>query len=752
MRRRTLVIGGLLGVGALVVGYWFAHPRDRLGSRRTFPPGRNEAALNGWVRIADDGRVIVAAPRAEMGQGVQTMLAQLVADEMDARWQDMTVEAAPDDPVYRNVEILLESVPFSPEQSGPVPNAARWAAGRLAGVLGLSATGGSTSTRDAWLPLRYAGAAARAVLLQAAARRSGRPLDDLVTNQSAVYDREGEMVATYGELVRSAGAIDPPPRVVLKPRQQLQVVGRPMPRLDIPDKVRGAAVFGVDVRPPGLLYAAIRHCPVLGGTLKSVTEPSAGLPRGIRAVVQLRNAVAVIADSWWRAERLLADENTTSGLKIEWLPGPTATYDSAKLWAELDSLAATAEPDFSRRVARRAPGSPLIDPPRRIEATYRAPYLAHATMEPMNCTALVQPRRIELWLPTQSTSLARRVAARVGDVEVSEVTVNGTLLGGGFGRRAEMDVVREAVAIARTVPGTPIQLLWSREEDFGQDYYRPMALGLMACGIDAEGAIAEWRTRVIGQSASSQYARRNLRMPETDMPDPNSVETPAYGFPETTIEAVVPRLPVPVGYWRSVGHSHTAFFEECFLDEVAHALGKDPLALRRALLQGQPRHLAVLRRLEQATGWGSRPPPAGRALGLALRASFGSVVGQVAEVSVNAGQIRVHRVTCAIDCGPVVNPAIVRAQMQGGIIFGLTAALCGEITLKGGAVEQRNFPDYPMLGLADAPDIDVHILDSESSEIGGAGEPGTPPIAPAVGNALFALTGTRLRSLPFRLP
>lgn len=749
MRRRTMLIGGLMGAGSLIVGYWFSYQRDRLGDRRTFPAGRNEAALNGWVKIAEDGRVIVAAPRAEMGQGVHTMLAQLVADEMDARWEDMTVEAAPDDPVYRNVEILLESVPFSPEETGLVPDAARWAATRLAGVLGISATGGSTSTRDAWLPLRYAGAAARSMLLQAAARRSGRAVTELTTGQSAIYGRDGEMVATYGELVHWAAVVAPPPRVTLKTRQQLQIIGRPMPRLDIPDKVRGTAEYGIDVRLPGMLYAAIRHCPVHGGTLKSVTQPSGGLPAGFRAIVPLRNAVAVVADSWWRAERFLATGGDGE-LKIDWAHGPAAAYDSAKLWAELDTLAKRIAPDFSRHVSRRPAGSPTVETPRRLEAVYRAPYLAHATMEPMNCTVLAQPKRIELWLPTQATSLARRVAARVGDVALNQVIVHGTLLGGGFGRRAEMDLVREAVVIARAVPGTPVQILWSREEDMTQDYYRPMAVGLMACGIDAQGAIAAWRTRLISQSATSQYSRRNLRMPETDWPDPNSVETPAYAFPEITVEAIVPRLPIPVGYWRSVGHSHTAFFEECFLDEVAHALGKDPLALRRQLLHDQPRHLAVLQRLELAAGWG-RPAPAGRARGLALRASFGSVVGQVAEVSVTAGQIRVHRVICAIDCGPVVNPAIVRAQMQGGIIFGLTAALHGEITISAGAVEQRNYADYSMITLADAPEIDVHVLDSQHPQVGGVGECGTPPIAPAVGNALFALTGKRLRALPLRL-
>jgi isoquinoline 1-oxidoreductase beta subunit len=751
MRRRTVVIGGLLGAGTLIVGWWFAHTRDRLGNRQILPAGRGEVALNGWIKIAPSGRIMIAVPRAEMGQGIHTTLAQLAAEELDARWADVAVVDPPEHEIYRNVEILVDGLPFSPEETGRDVAAARWAATRVGGILGYSATGGSTSTRDAFRPLRIAGASARAVLLTAASRRAGVPETELVTAESEVRLQDGSLVARYGDLVGGLSGITPPLRVPLKRPTEYRLIGQSLPRLDIADKVRGAAVFGIDVRPPGMLYAAVKHCPVLGGTLRSIESPADRLPAGILGIVPLGNAIAVVGTSWWQANELLSRTDAT-GLKVEWEPGPAGALDSASLRKRFEALTREGEPVLTRS-RRRAAAAPEQRPElRRIEEIYEAPYLAHATMEPMNCTARFDGGgNLEIWMPSQSASLVRRTAARAGEIDATRVTVHTTYLGGGFGRRAEMDLVRQAVVVARTMPGSAVQVLWSREEDMRHDYYRPMAMCRLAAAVEADGTIAEWRVRLVGQSASSQFAKRNLQLPESGRPDNNSVENPAYAFADYTLEAVVPDLPVPVGFWRSVGHSHTAFFEECFLDEVAHLVGKDPLALRRELLQQKPRHLAVLDRVARESGWGEALP-AGRARGLALRASFESIVAQVAEVSIEGGTIRVHRVTCAIDCGPVVNPAIVAAQMQSSIIFGLTAALHGEITLRGGMVEQANFPDYDMVRLADAPRMDVHIVDTGAGKIGGVGEPGTPPIAPAVGNAIFALTGQRLRSLPFRLP
>jgi isoquinoline 1-oxidoreductase beta subunit len=352
-------------------------------------------------------------------------------------------------------------------------------------------------------------------------------------------------------------------------------------------------------------------------------------------------------------------------------------------------------------------------------------------------------------MPNQAASLVRTTAARAANIGSDRVVVHTTYLGGGFGRRAEMDLVREAVLIAREMRGTPVQLIWSREQDIQHDFYRPMGLALLSAGLDEAGAISEWRTRFVSQSPSSQFLARNVGLPETGEPDPTSTENPPYRFADYKMEAIVPSLPIPVGFWRSVGHSQVAFFEECFLDEIAAATRIGPLALRQRLLRERPRHLAVLDRVARESGW-YQPPQSGRALGMALHASFGSIVAQVAEISVTDQRIRVHRVACAVDCGPVVNPAIVEAQVRSGINYGLSAALFGEITFDKGRVQQGNFADYDALRLADAPRIDVHIVDTGADYVGGAGEIGTPPIAPAVGNAYFALTGQRLRSLPFR--
>ncbi|MCW5746813.1 MAG: xanthine dehydrogenase family protein molybdopterin-binding subunit [Alphaproteobacteria bacterium] len=749
LTRRKLIVGGTLGAGALVVGYWFAHERDRLGDRTMFAAGSGEVALNGWVKIARDGGIVVAVPRAEMGQGVHTTLAQLVADEMDARWSDVRVEDPPESGVYRNVEILLDGLPFSPEQTGMVVDGAHWVGRKLMGVLGVVATGGSTSTRDAWEPMRLAGASARELLLRAAARKFGLPQGELSTAEGEVRGRDGRPLARYGDLLAAIGELAPLADVPLKTPSAFKIIGTSAPRLDVAHKVNGKAVFGTDVRPPGLLYAAVKNCPTFGGSLKSVTPPAGALPRGVKKIVELPDAVAVVADSWWRAQKLLDD-----GLRIVWEDGPNAKVDSETLWREYESQARSG----ARKESRVNGDAGLLGRnPQRLEAVYRAPYLAHATMEPMNCTAKLDDTGLEIWMPNQSPSLMRYVAAKAADLPQAKVTVHTTLLGGGFGRRAEVDLVRQAVAVARAVRGSPVQVLWSREEDVQHDYYRPMALASLAAALPPHGAAGAmgdaiaWDAVLVGQSASSQFTSRLLGISEPGDPDPNSIENLPYAFGFHRLSTVVPVGAVPVGFWRSVGHSHTAFFDECFLDEIAQALGKDPLALRRELLGDKPRHLKVLDTAAREAGWGM-PLPAGQGRGVALRASFASIVAQVAEVAVEGATIRVKRVSCAIECGQVVNPDIVKAQMQSGIAFGLTAALYGEITIKNGRTQQSQFTDYPMLRLPEMPEISVTVISSKEAAMGGVGEPGTPPIAPAVANAIFAATGKRLRSLPLRLP
>jgi isoquinoline 1-oxidoreductase beta subunit len=744
LTRRKAIIGGMLGGGLLSVGFWFVRERDRLGSRTLFNVKADEAGLNGWVKIARDNSVIVAVPRAEMGQGIQTALAMLVAEEMDARWEQVRVEDPPEDGVYRNAEILIDSLPFSPEETGTTVDMAHWVAGKLSGVLGVLATGGSTATRDGWLPMRMAGAVARDLLLRAASRKAGLPVAQLTVSEGEVRRNDGSRVATFGELVDFVGDLSTMPQPPLKQPSAFKLIGKPQPRLDIPAKVTGTATFGIDVRLPGLLYAAVRNAPTFGGRANGFTVKGS-LPKGVETVIVVPGGIAAIGSSWWRANKLLKE-----GIDVQWQAGPEPTLDSATLWKRYEELMETGKPALTRTLGNE--GKPAKA--QTVEATYRAPYLAHTPMEPMNCTARVAKSGVDVWMPNQSPTLMRLAAAGTAHVRQADVTVHTTFLGGGFGRRAEVDLVRQAVTCALAVSERPVQLLWSREEDIRHDCYRPMALARWRAELDvSQGApkLASVAKRQVAQSPSDQFGARAAGLPAQGKPEGNAVENPPYAFPFYRLDAVVADGSVPVGFWRSVGHSHTAFFDESFIDELALALKKDPFEFRRELLADKPRHLKVLETAAREAGWGQKLPP-GSGRGIALRASFGSIVAQVAEVSVPDGQtLQVKRVTCAIDCGPVVNPAIVRMQMESGIIYGLSAALYGEITLADGAVEQANFPDYDAVRLADAPVMSVHLVDGGSSFIGGVGEPGTPPIAPAVANAVFAATGQRLRSLPLRL-
>jgi isoquinoline 1-oxidoreductase beta subunit len=741
--RRKAIIGGIVGGGLLGVGFWFARERDRLGSRRLFNVKPGEAGLNGWVKIARDNSVIVAVPRAEMGQGIQTALAMLVAEEMDARWEQVRVEDPPEDGVYRNVEILVDTLPFSPEETGTVVDMAHRVAGKLGGVLGVLATGGSTATRDAWLPMRMAGAVARDLLLRAASRKAGLPVTDLIVSEGEVRRKDGSRVATFGELVDFVGDLSAMPAPPLKQPSEFKILGKPQPRLDIPAKVAGTATFGIDVRLPGLLYAAVRNAPTFGGQASGF-KVKGSLPKGVETVVIVPGGIAAIGSSWWRANKFLKE-----GIDVQWQAGPEPKLDSATLWKRYEELMETGKPALTRTLGDESKPAKT----RTVEATYRAPYLAHTPMEPMNCTARVAKSGVDVWMPNQSPTLMRLAAAGTAHVRQADVTVHTTFLGGGFGRRAEVDLVRQAVTCALAVPERPVQVLWSREEDVRHDCYRPMALVRWRAELDVSQALpklASITKRQVAQSPSDQFGARAAGLPAQGKPEGNAVENPPYAFPFYRLDAVVADGSVPVGFWRSVGHSHTAFFDESFVDELALALKKDPFDFRRDLLADKPRHLKVLETAAKEAGWG-KPLPPGSGRGIALRASFGSIVAQVAEVSVPDGQtLQVKRVTCAIDCGPVVNPAIVRMQMESGIIYGLSAALYGEITLADGAVEQSNFPDYDAVRLADAPVMAVHLVDGGSSFIGGVGEPGTPPIAPAVANAVFAATGKRLRSLPLR--
>jgi isoquinoline 1-oxidoreductase beta subunit len=575
------------------------------------------------------------------------------------------------------------------------------------------------------------------------------PAEELKVADGVVSHASGRF-ASYGELARAAAAT-PPGEVRLKRPADWRVIGKSAPRMDLPAKVDGSARFGLDVRLPGMRFAAVRLCPMLGGQPGRVDAKAALALPGVQRLVMLpayagsTAGFAVIADDSWRARQAV------EAVEVEWRQRPSGALDSDAIRRELEQAVRTGSGHLFHGQGDAEHGAG--EGARAIEAWYSAPFLAHATLEPMNATALVSEAGVEVWAPTQVPQICREMAARVAGVPVGKVGVHVTLLGGGFGRRLEADHVAQAVRVAMDMPGVPVQLLWSREEDTTHDFYRPMQMARLRAGIDAGGTPQSLQIKSAGDAISPRWLERGMPAlaAPVDVPDRTASEglfDHPYRFAHQRIEHVFTRSGVPVGFWRSVGHSHNAFFMECFIDELAATLGRDPLDFRRSLLVGEKRHLAVLDLVAERARWGSGALPPGHAQGLALHESFGSVVAQVAQVSIDNGVPRVHRVTCAVDCGTVVNPGIVAQQMEGAVVFGLTAALHSRIDIQGGVVQQGNFPSYPLLLLRSAPQVDTWIVSSERPP-SGVGEPGVPPVAPAVANALFALTGKRHRAMPF---
>ncbi len=754
MKRRTWILSALGATGALVVGWGMLPPRSRLGTPATMLPTEGDVALNGWIKIGRDGSVILAMPRSEMGQGVHTGLAMLVAEELDVPLSLVRLEQATADKMYGNVSMLVASLPFHPLESegGNKPAKVRlgeWMVGKIARELGINATGGSSSLADAWDVVPLAAAAARAQLLGAAATQWQVPLAELTMEQGLVRHRTGKS-AHWGELV--AGALHTPAKAVLKDRKHWTLIGQSALRMDIPAKVDGTARFGIDVRLPGLLFASVRMCPMLGGTVATLDDRAAlALPGAMKlvrldAVAGSTAGFAVVAKTSWHAR------TAVQAVAVQWQQRKEGALDSARIQ---QSLRATLKTDKGFTFYEKGDAAAAeAGAARVVEASYSAPYLAHATMEPMNCTARFKDGTLDVWAPTQVPGFARDVAAKVAGVDVDKVTLHVTYLGGGFGRRLDIDFVAQAVRVAMACDGLPVQLLWSREEDTTHDFYRPLHVAQLRAALDAQGRVSSLRIHSAGDAITPRWMERGLPAlaGPVDTPDKTTAEglfDLPYGFASQHMAHVATHSGVPVGFWRSVGHSHNAFFSEGFIDELAFETQQDPLALRQALLKDAPRYLAVLNLAAEKAAWGSTLP-AGHARGIALHASFGSIVAEVAEVSLLDGKPRVHRVVCAVDCGTVINPGLVAQQMESAVIFGLTAALYGRIDITDGVVQQRNFDNYPMVTLADAPVVETWTVVSTRPPAG-VGEPGLPPLAPAVANALFVLTGQRQRALPLQV-
>ena len=663
---------------------------------------------NAFIRIDGDGQIVLTMPYVEMGQGTYTAIPMLIAEELEVDLKQVRLEhAPPNEKLYANP------------------------------LLGVQATGGSTAIRAAWKPMREAGAVARTMFVSAAAKRWNVDPASCRTQSGEVLHAPTGRRLKYGELAADAARLPVPEHVALKHPEDFKLIGRPAKRLDTPAKVNGTAVFGIDVRPPGVKIATLAQSPVFGGRVKSVDDTAAKAVKGVSQIVRLDDAVAVVADHMGAAKKGLA------ALAIEWDDGSHAKLSTADIAAELEKATLNSGPvaqnigDVDKAMASAVT---------KIEAIYQVPFLAHATMEPMNCTVHVRKDGCEVWVGSQVIGRAQVVAAKTAGLPLDKVVAHNHLIGGGFGRRLEVDGVTRAVQIAQQVDG-PVKVVWTREEDIQHDMYRPYWFDRISAGLDEKGMPIAWNHRYAGSSVIARW----LPPAFNNGLDPDSTEGAidlVYSLPNMHVEYLRVEPPgIPTAFWRSVGPSHNVFVTESFVDELAAAAKQDAVAYRRALLDQAPRAKAVLELAAEKAGWGrSLPQRVGR--GVSVQFVFGTYMAQVAEVEVSKnGAVRVRRVVCAVDCGTVVNPDTVQAQIQSAIIFGITGALYGEITLKNGRVEQTNFDTYQMLRMNEVPAIEVYIIQS-SEPPGGMGEPGTSAIVPAVTNAIFAATGKRVRKLP----
>jgi isoquinoline 1-oxidoreductase beta subunit len=702
-RRQFLKSSAALG-GALVIGFWLPEKGGRAFAQpqvqRTSPP-------NAFLRVDKDGTCTVFVKHLEFGQGVTTSLPMLVAEELECDWTKVRYALAPANPVYAHT------------------------------AFGMQMTGGSSSVWNSWDQLRTVGAQARTMLMQAAADQWKVKLADVRADKGFVIGPGGKKLS-YGQLAEAANKLPVPEKVDLKPAKDFKLIGKPTRRIDSLEKVNGKAVFGMDVKVPDLHVAVVLHPPVFGAKVKSFNADKVKNVPGVTHVVELASGVAVVAKNFWSA-KVGRDE-----LTVDWDLGPNAQLSTEGLRKQFGELARTA----GKNAKKAGDAAAIAAAPKKIVAEYEVPFLAHAAMEPLNCTIAMQGDGAEIWVGSQFQGVDQPAAAKALGLDPAKVKLNTVLAGGGFGRRANptSDYVVEACEIAKKVK-VPVKVVWTREDDIKGGYYRPMYVHRVQAGIDAAGKLTGWQHVIVGPSIVGGTPFEAMMV--KDGIDPTSVEGVGdmpYEIPNLDVSLHTVSTGVPVLWWRSVGHSHTGFVVETMIDEAAKAAGKDPVEFRRAMLSKHPRVLKVLDLAASKAGWGTALPQ-GRARGIAVVESFGSVCAQVAEVSLVGGAPKVHRVVAAFDCGLVVNPLTVEAQVQSAIAFGLSAALYGKITLKDGRVEQSNFHDYPVLRMSEMPKVEVHLVTGGDKPTG-VGEPGTPPIAPAVANALFALTGKMARVLP----
>jgi isoquinoline 1-oxidoreductase beta subunit len=701
LNRRTFLKVSAAG-GAMLVGGYVADFSEG---------GRTEAAAlfepNIWLKISPDDTVTIMLTQLEMGQGVMTSMPMLVAEELDIDWNKIKTEWVPADPKYGN------------------PNFG-----------GTQLTAGSNSVRGMWKILREAGAAARAMLVTAAAQTWNVTENTCSTEKGEVVHKPSGRRLRYGSLVDTASALPVPKTVTLKDPQEFRLLGQSVPRLDIPSKVNGGAGFGIDVKRPDMLIARVVRCPVFGGTADSFSADKARAVAGVRNVVKISSGIAVVADNYWAASK------GVQALDIKWNEGPLANLSSAEILKKYAALA-----EQPGKIARNDGDAPaaLKDNTRSFERVFELPFLAHACMEPMNCTADVRSDRCDVWVPTQGQTSAHQAAVAASGLPPKAVNIYTTYLGGGFGRRGEADFVTDAVETSKAV-GRPVKVIWTREDDIQHDFYRPITYVRMWGALDASGKPVAFMQRIVQQSLMKRLG--SLPANGVDFISVDGSATLPYAIPNIRVEYIEADPGVPYGFWRSVGASVQGYVVEAFIDELAMRAGKDPYRFRRDLLTKAPRHRAVLDLVAEKSGWG-KPLPQGRSRGIAVMEAFGSVVGQVAEVSVANGAIKIHKVWCAVDTGWVINPDTIKAQMEGGTLYGLTAALKGEISIQNGRVVQHHFNDYQMIRHNEAPEVEVHIMPSAEAP-GGIGEPSTAIAAGALVNAIAAATGKRIYKLPVR--